>query len=142
MWLAFWDPAAGCHRLHARHAELSKRPAFLDAPLALLTICPSYPLTYLTHLAPYYHSYPLAHLRPLPLMPSYPTYLSYPPSGIYVSDILDAVPIDKYFELFKPGAGGEGGFIRLGLDYGSEPPELIQGANSRDGAGGGGGGVG
>jgi hypothetical protein len=25
--------------------------------------------------------------------------------GIYVSDILDAVPIDKYFELFKPVRG-------------------------------------
>jgi hypothetical protein len=43
--------------------------------------------------------------------------------GIYVSDILDAVPIDKYFELFRPGAGGDGGFIRLSLDYGTEPPQ-------------------
>ena len=34
------------------------------------------------------------------------------PPGIFVEDILEAVPIDKYFELFKPGAGGEGGFIR------------------------------
>lgn len=42
--------------------------------------------------------------------------------GIYVSDILDAVPIDKYFELFKPGTGGEGGFIRLGVDYSSDEP--------------------
>ncbi|KAI8474030.1 MAG: hypothetical protein J3K34DRAFT_409247 [Monoraphidium minutum] len=42
--------------------------------------------------------------------------------GIYVSDILDAVPIDKYFELFKPGAGGEGGFIRLGLDFSTDAP--------------------
>ena len=30
---------------------------------------------------------------------------------------MDAVPIDKYFELFKPGQGGEGGFIRIGMDY-------------------------
>ncbi|KAI8467301.1 MAG: hypothetical protein J3K34DRAFT_395121 [Monoraphidium minutum] len=44
--------------------------------------------------------------------------------GIYVSDILDAVPIDKYFELFKPGVGGEGGFIRLGLDFSTEPPQF------------------
>jgi len=41
-----------------------------------------------------------------------------------VSDILDAVPIDKYFELFKPSAGGEGGFIRLGLDFTTDPNAL------------------
>lgn len=46
--------------------------------------------------------------------------------GIYVSDILDAVPIDKYFELFRPGAGGEGGFIRLGLDYSTDAPQLTR----------------
>ena len=34
-----------------------------------------------------------------------------------MNDILDAVPIDKYFELFKPGAGGEGGFIRIGMNF-------------------------
>jgi hypothetical protein len=45
-------------------------------------------------------------------------------AGIFVSDILDAVPIDKYFELFKPSAGGEGGFIRLGLDYTTDPKAL------------------
>lgn len=38
-------------------------------------------------------------------------------TGIFVNDILDAVPIDKYFELFKPGAGGEGGFIRIGMNF-------------------------
>ena len=27
--------------------------------------------------------------------------------------ILDAVPIDKYFEMFKPGSGSDGGFVRL-----------------------------
>ena len=32
-------------------------------------------------------------------------------------DILDAVPIDKYFELFKPGEGQEGGFIRISMNY-------------------------
>lgn len=32
-------------------------------------------------------------------------------------DILDAVPIDKYFELFKPGEGSEGGFIRISMNY-------------------------
>jgi hypothetical protein len=46
------------------------------------------------------------------------------PAGIFVSDILDAVPIDKYFELFKPSAGGEGGFIRLGLDFVKDPNDL------------------
>lgn len=40
-----------------------------------------------------------------------------------MSDILDAVPIDKYFSLFRPGAGGDGGFIRLSLDFGPEPPK-------------------
>ena len=34
-----------------------------------------------------------------------------------MNDIMDAVPIDKYFELFKPGAGGEGGFIRISMDF-------------------------
>lgn len=34
-----------------------------------------------------------------------------------MNDILDAVPIDKYFELFKPGQGGEGGFIRISMDF-------------------------
>jgi hypothetical protein len=38
-------------------------------------------------------------------------------SGIFVSDILEAVPIDKYFELFKPNAGGEGGFIRISMTF-------------------------
>ncbi len=38
-------------------------------------------------------------------------------TGIFVNDIMDAVPIDKYFELFKPGAGGEGGFIRISMDF-------------------------
>jgi hypothetical protein len=33
--------------------------------------------------------------------------------GIFVTDILDAAPIDKYFEMFKPGSGKEGGFVRL-----------------------------
>lgn len=37
--------------------------------------------------------------------------------GIYMRDILDAVPIDKYFELFKPGEGSEGGFIRISMNY-------------------------
>ena len=37
--------------------------------------------------------------------------------GIYMRDILDAVPIDKYFELFKPGEGQEGGFIRISMNY-------------------------
>jgi hypothetical protein len=37
--------------------------------------------------------------------------------GIYMRDILDAVPIDKYFELFKPGEGADGGFIRISMNY-------------------------
>jgi len=37
--------------------------------------------------------------------------------GIYMKDILDAVPIDKYFELFKPGEGADGGFIRISMNY-------------------------
>lgn len=34
-----------------------------------------------------------------------------------MNDILDAVPIDKYFELFKPNGGGEGGFIRISMNF-------------------------
>lgn len=45
------------------------------------------------------------------------TYSDLVAAGIFVADILDAVPIDKYFELFKPGAGGEGGFIRIGMTF-------------------------
>jgi hypothetical protein len=41
-----------------------------------------------------------------------------------VSDILDAVPIDKYFELFKPNGGGDGGFIRVSLDYKKDLSEI------------------
>lgn len=37
--------------------------------------------------------------------------------GIYMRDIMEAVPIDKYFELFKPGHGAEGGFIRIYMNY-------------------------
>lgn len=51
--------------------------------------------------------------------------------GIFVKDILDNVPIDKYFELFKPNAGGEGGFIRIGIDFrpkdsGSSAPAAVE----------------
>eukprot|EP00884_Botryococcus_braunii_P020982 jgi/Botrbrau1/7568/Bobra.0159s0018.1 len=42
--------------------------------------------------------------------------------GIFVADIIEAVPIDKYFELFKPGAGGDGGFIRIGMEYKESTP--------------------
>ena len=31
------------------------------------------------------------------------------PAGIFVDDIIEAGAIDKYFELFKPNGGGEGG---------------------------------
>ncbi|KAG2485856.1 hypothetical protein HYH03_015439 [Edaphochlamys debaryana] len=44
--------------------------------------------------------------------------------GIYVNDILEAVPIDKYFELFKPNAGGEGGFIRIRMNFARDLAEL------------------
>ena len=40
--------------------------------------------------------------------------------GIFVNDILEAAPIDKYFEMFKPGSGHEGGFIRLRMAIVSE----------------------
>lgn len=43
--------------------------------------------------------------------------------GIFINDVLDAVPIDKYFEMFKPGTGFEGGFIRLKMKLLS-PEEL------------------
>jgi hypothetical protein len=44
--------------------------------------------------------------------------------GIFVDDIIDAVPIDKYFELFKPNAGGEGGFIRICMDFVKDPLQM------------------
>lgn len=55
--------------------------------------------------------------------------------GIFVSDILDAVPIDKFFELFKPGAGGEGGFIRIGVKFYPDAKALAarRGARGRRG---------
>ncbi|KAL6757982.1 hypothetical protein V8C86DRAFT_1573762 [Haematococcus lacustris] len=36
--------------------------------------------------------------------------------GIFLDDILKAVPIDKYFELFKP-SGGDGGCLRISMKY-------------------------
>ncbi|KAL3132456.1 hypothetical protein ABBQ32_009009 [Trebouxia sp. C0010 RCD-2024] len=42
--------------------------------------------------------------------------------GIFVEDILDAVPIDKWFEMFKPAAAGEGGFIRVHMSFSEENP--------------------
>lgn len=42
--------------------------------------------------------------------------------GIFVDDILDAVPIDKWFEMFKPGAAGEGGFIRVHMSFSEGNP--------------------
>ena len=43
-------------------------------------------------------------------------------TGIFVEDILDAVPIDKWFEMFKPSAAGEGGFIRVHMSFSEENP--------------------
>lgn len=40
-----------------------------------------------------------------------------------MDDILEAVPIDKYFELFKPKNGGEGGFIRVAMNFSTESAE-------------------
>lgn len=39
-----------------------------------------------------------------------------------MEDILDAVPIDKWFEMFKPGAAGEGGFIRVHMSFNEDNP--------------------
>ena len=57
--------------------------------------------------------------------------------GIFVQDILEAVPIDKYFELFKPGAGGEGGFIRVAMAFYPDRKALERGAAGGHGRGGG-----
>ena len=38
-------------------------------------------------------------------------------SGIYITEILENVPIDKYFELFKPSSGSEGGTIHIRVDF-------------------------
>lgn len=45
-------------------------------------------------------------------------------TGIFVNDIIEAVPIDKYFELFKPNAGGEGGYIRISMNFVKDLAEL------------------
>ncbi|KAL6779845.1 hypothetical protein ACKKBG_A13965 [Auxenochlorella protothecoides x Auxenochlorella symbiontica] len=37
--------------------------------------------------------------------------------GIYIRDLLEAVPVDKYFELFQPKLGKDGGFIRVSVNY-------------------------
>jgi hypothetical protein len=46
--------------------------------------------------------------------------------GIYVNDILDAAPIDKYFEMFKPNAGGEGGYVRICIKFTKDQAGLNQ----------------
>lgn len=40
-------------------------------------------------------------------------------AGIFVADILRAVPINKYFELYKPKATeqSEGGFIKVVIEF-------------------------
>lgn len=38
-------------------------------------------------------------------------------AGIYVRELLEAVPLDKYFELYKPGTGADGGFIRVSVNF-------------------------
>jgi len=46
--------------------------------------------------------------------------------GIFVKDIIDAVPIDKAFELFKPGETDStlGGYIRVTLHTGPNVPSV------------------
>mmetsp|Transcript_18208 Transcript_18208/g.47538 ORF Transcript_18208/g.47538 Transcript_18208/m.47538 type:complete len:213 (+) Transcript_18208:96-734(+) len=46
--------------------------------------------------------------------------------GIFVDDIIEAVPIDKYFELFKPNLLGGGGFIRICMNFVKDLSELQQ----------------
>lgn len=49
-------------------------------------------------------------------------------TGIFVDDILDAVPIDKWFEMFKPAAAGEGGFIRVHMSFSDQNPAVANNA--------------
>lgn len=51
--------------------------------------------------------------------------------GIYVNEIIDAVPIDKFFELFKPQNGGQGGYIRVGLNFVKDAHDLPAGNAKR-----------
>ena len=53
-------------------------------------------------------------------------------TGIFVEDILDAVPIDKWFEMFKPSAAGEGGFIRVHMSFTEDNPAEARKASSTD----------
>lgn len=46
--------------------------------------------------------------------------------GIYMKDILEAAPVDKYFELYKPGGGNPGGFIRVAISF-LEPDQVRNG---------------
>eukprot|EP00983_Pelagomonas_calceolata_P106730 1159266-Pelagomonas_calceolata.AAC.5 len=49
-----------------------------------------------------------------------------PLTSIFVDDIIEAVPIDKYFELFKPNLLGGGGFIRICMNFVKDLSELQQ----------------
>ena len=55
-------------------------------------------------------------------------------AGIYVQDILRAVPIDKHFQLFKPGEGGDAGFIRLAMNFSQGEPVAAPAPVARSGA--------
>lgn len=52
--------------------------------------------------------------------------------GIFVNDILEAAPIDKYFEMFKPGSGDEGGYVRLKMQMISEEELKAKQSGARD----------
>ena len=52
-----------------------------------------------------------------------------------MEDILDAVPIDKWFEMFKPSAAGEGGFIRVHMSFSEDDPAETRKGSSTDEAG-------
>ncbi|KAI7845712.1 hypothetical protein COHA_000826 [Chlorella ohadii] len=54
--------------------------------------------------------------------------------GIYMKDILEAAPVDKYFELYKPGGGAAGGFIRVAISF--LEPDQVRNGDLDTGAGG------
>ena len=49
-----------------------------------------------------------------------------------MEDILGAVPIDKWFEMFKPSAAGGGGFIRVHISFSEKSPAEARKASPPD----------